>query len=185
MRITYKVCGVLLGIILGAGAVGCAGSAEQTSPTPTLPAIQQDFSGLMWPAAADPLISVSTATPAPEPVPTSTPYVVTLPPPEAPAAPEYTDVQERFFQGYRDAGGLYDEAHISGVIRCESNWYPTPAGYHLGLAQFAPGTWDSVAGRTGLWDHTDPYAQGYNMAVWSSLVDPGTRAGWPWCWWNG
>jgi len=71
------------------------------------------------------------------------------------------------------------------VIRCESNWrLLAGGGVHLGLAQFAVGTWANVSGRTGLGDWTNAYHQGFNVAVWSALVSPGTTAGWPVCWWR-
>lgn len=88
-----------------------------------------------------------------------------------------------FFQGYRDAGGQYPERLIDAMVQCESSWQLDPGGYHLGLAQFAPGTWATVSAITGLTLPDNPYHQGYNVAVWSSMISPGTTAGWPYCWW--
>jgi hypothetical protein len=87
-----------------------------------------------------------------------------------------------FFQGYRAASGAYPEERIDAMIRCESTWRIDPGGYHLGLAQFDPGTWGIVSGVTGLTDPYNPYHQGFNVAVWASMISPGTAAGWPSCW---
>ena len=94
------------------------------------------------------------------------------------------EVERQFFAGYRDAGvgASKDEDHIWRVINCESTWNPLEQGIHWGLAQFLPSTWWTVTSITGFTDWTNPYHQGYNMAVWSSLVSPGTTEGWPWCW---
>ncbi len=88
-----------------------------------------------------------------------------------------------FFQGYRDAGGQYPEGKIDAMVQCESSWQLDPGGFHLGLAQFGPGTWATVSAITGLALPYNPYHQGYNVAVWSSMISPGTTAGWPYCWW--
>ncbi len=88
-----------------------------------------------------------------------------------------------FFQGYRDAGGQYPEGRIDAMVQCESSWQLDPGGYHLGLAQFSPGTWATVSAITGFTDPYNLYHQGYNVAVWSSMISPGTTAGWPYCWW--
>ncbi len=88
-----------------------------------------------------------------------------------------------FFQGYRDAGGQYPKGLIDAMVQCESSWRLDPDGYHLGLAQFSPGTWATVSAITSFTDPYNPYHQGYNVAVWSSMVSPGTTAGWPYCWW--
>ncbi len=121
-----------------------------------------------------------------------------LPPPPSPAEAADIDVvgdEQRsgrtictydwdcFFQGYRDAGGQYPEGRIDAMVQCESTWRLDPGGYHLGLAQFSPGTWATVSAITGLAGPYNPYHQGYNVAVWSSMVSPGTTAGWPYCWW--
>ncbi len=94
-----------------------------------------------------------------------------------------TDDWDCFFQGYRDAGGQYPEGRIDAMVQCESSWQLDPGGYYLGLAQFGPGTWTTVSAITGLAHPYDPYHQGYNVAVWSSMISPGTTAGWPYCWW--
>ena len=90
-------------------------------------------------------------------------------------------VEGDFFAGYRQAGGVYPEGHVWWVIHCESTWRPITGGYYLGLAQFAPSTWSTVASITGLWDWTSPFHQGYNMGVWAGLSNPGSQ--WPYCWW--
>ena len=58
-----------------------------------------------------------------------------------------------------------------------------PGGYHLGLAQFDPGTWATVSKITGYMDWRDAFSQGFNTATWASMVAPGSRSGWPSCWW--
>ena len=88
-----------------------------------------------------------------------------------------------FFQGYRDAGGQFPEERIDAMVQCESSWQLDPDGYHLGLAQFSPGTWATVSAITAFTDPYNPYHQGSNVAVWSSMISPGTTAGWPYCWW--
>ncbi len=93
-----------------------------------------------------------------------------------------TDDWDCFFLGYRDAEGQYPEGRIDAMVRCESSWQIDPGGYHLGLAQFSPGTWANVSGITDLALPYNPYHQGYNVAVWSSMISPGTTAGWPYCW---
>ena len=87
----------------------------------------------------------------------------------------------RFFEGYRDAGGQYPEARIDAMIFCESSWRLDPGGSHLGLAQFDPGTWATVSAITSFADPYNPYHQGFNVAVWASMISPGTSAGWPNC----
>ena len=94
-----------------------------------------------------------------------------------------TDDWDCFFLGYRGAGGQHPEGQIDAMVQCESSWRLDPDGYHLGLAQFSPGTWVTVSAITGLADPYNPYHQGYNVAVWASMVSPGTTAGWPYCWW--
>ena len=102
---------------------------------------------------------------------------------QSPAAPN--GVPATFFQGYRDGGAPYPEERIDAMIQCESSWRIDPGGSHLGLAQFDPGTWATVSGITGFADPYNPYHQGYNVAVWASMISPGTTAGWPSCWWVG
>ena len=94
-----------------------------------------------------------------------------------------TDDWDCFFLGYRDAEGQYPDGRIDAMLQCESSWQIDPGGYHLGLAQFSPGTWATVSAITGFTDPYNPYHQGYNVAVWSSMIRPGTTAGWPYCWW--
>ncbi len=90
------------------------------------------------------------------------------------------DTYTRFFEGYFAAGGL-DEERIAALIWCESSWRLDPGGWHLGLAQFDPGTWATVSAITGYTDWRDAFSQGYATATWASMVDPGSRAGWPSC----
>jgi len=95
-------------------------------------------------------------------------------------------VQDEFFRGF-DAYATrpYDREHITRVITCESRWVVDPGGYHLGLAQFDPGTWARVGAVTGGVDYFDPYSQGANMAAWIGMIEePGGSGGWPYCWWN-
>ncbi|KKL23927.1 hypothetical protein LCGC14_2420530, partial [marine sediment metagenome] len=96
-----------------------------------------------------------------------------------------TDTYTRFFEGYRAAGGLggLEEARIDALIWCESSWRLDPGGYHLGLAQFDPGTWATVSAITGYAAPYNPWHQGFNVSVWASMISPGTSAGWPSCWW--
>ncbi|KKM24901.1 hypothetical protein LCGC14_1600330, partial [marine sediment metagenome] len=91
-----------------------------------------------------------------------------------------SDTYTRFFEGYREAGGL-DDKRVAAMIRCESSWRVDPGGRHLGLAQFDPGTWATVSAITGYTDWRDAYSQGFNVAVWASMISPGTTAGWPVC----
>ncbi len=93
-----------------------------------------------------------------------------------------TSTYTRFFEGYREGNGQYSEARIDAMIQCESSWRIDPGGWHLGLAQFDPGTWATVSGITGYTDWRDPFSQGFNTATWASMVDPGSRSGWPSCW---
>ncbi len=90
------------------------------------------------------------------------------------------DTYTQFFDGYRSAGGQDDE-RIDALIWCESSWRIDPGGWHLGLAQFDPGTWATVSAITGYTDWLDPFSQGFNVAVWASMISPGTSAGWPSC----
>ena len=86
-----------------------------------------------------------------------------------------------FFQGYRAGAGQYPEERIDAMIQCESSWRIDPGGYHLGLAQFDPGTWATVSAITGYADPYNAFHQGFNVAVWAAMVSPGTTAGWPSC----
>ncbi len=92
-----------------------------------------------------------------------------------------TDTYTQFFEGYFAAEGQYSQERIDAMIQCESSWRLDPGGYHLGLAQFAVGTWATVSAITGYTDWLDAYSQGYNVAVWASMISPGTSAGWPSC----
>ncbi len=94
-----------------------------------------------------------------------------------------TDTYTQFFDGYRDGDGSYSEELVEAMIWCESSWSLDPGGAHLGLSQFDPGTWATVSAITGYTDWRDAFSQGYNTATWASMVDPGSRSGWPSCWW--
>lgn len=61
---------------------------------------------------------------------------------------------------------------------CES---PTGrSGRYLGYFQFHPGTWQATGGGPlGSYEHQKARAQ-----QWASRVNPGSRAGWPVCWWR-
>jgi soluble lytic murein transglycosylase-like protein len=63
---------------------------------------------------------------------------------------------------------------VEAVVACESGWrtWVVSPGGHLGLAQFAPGTWATAARRSGLWDWQDAYSQGVNVAVLMSIAAP-------------
>jgi hypothetical protein len=100
-----------------------------------------------------------------------------------PYVTEPTSVYNQFFDGYREAGAPYSEERIDAMIWCESSWRIDPGGFFLGLAQFEPGTWATVSAITGYTDWLDPFSHGYNVSVWASMVDPGSRSGWPYCWW--
>ena len=95
-----------------------------------------------------------------------------------------------FPEGYADYGGnpAWLDHFVSAVLPCEGGpeWFEFPAyanGY-VSAAQFAPGSWATAAAATGLWDETDPYTVGANVAWWSSHIEhPGGTGGWPVCWW--
>ena len=105
------------------------------------------------------------------------PQLQLLPPDQESAA-----TVEAFYAGYRDAGGSPAlEEHVWWVVWCESRWQEwtvSTSGY-LGLAQFSPATWSSVANISGLWAWDDPYHQGYNTAVLMGMASPSTQ--WT-CW---
>jgi len=96
--------------------------------------------------------------------------------PGAEAAPEQPGawISRAFKQGFRDAGG--DEwtltQFVSVIVPCESGWNPNAvsAGGHLGLAQFAPASWERVGSLTGWTDWTNPYQQGWNAAIWVKMT---------------
>ena len=90
-----------------------------------------------------------------------------------------------FLRGYRDGGGDPAwEQRVLAMVNCESDFRLDPPGTHLGPAQFEPGTWETAAAVSGLWDYTDPYHVGYNVAVWLAMIPGrwGTSEGWPNCW---
>lgn len=133
---------------------------------------------------ATPMPAPPTATPSPTAVPTAT--ATPAPPTAAPVTCKFKDCRKQeFIEGWVD-GGRRNTVRADALVACESTWRLDPPGFFLGLAQFHPDTWDTVAGRTGLDDYRNPYHQGYNAATWATLVDnPGGTAGWPICWWAG
>ena len=120
----------------------------------------------------------------PPPVLPDVPLAAPAPPPEAlPYVEPPSDTYTQFFEGYHAGAGQYPEERIAAMIQCESSWRINPGGYHLGLAQFDPGTWATVSAITGYADPYNPFHQGFNVSVWASMISPGTTAGWPSCWW--
>jgi hypothetical protein len=86
-----------------------------------------------------------------------------------------------FVAGYQAGGGppeLLDH-FLYVVIPCESGWRLDPPGYHRGLAQFAPDSWERAAALTGCWAYADAYCQGLNVGVWSQITTPSEQWG---CW---
>lgn len=141
--------------------------------------------------ASEGVVGVLYPTPAPTPTP-----VQDMPEPTegVPLGNTETDtpawdmeiIVAAFLEGYRDGDGDPAwEAHLVDVVLpCESEWRLNPPGIHLGPAQFARSTWETVAGISGFWDYTDPYHVGYNVALWMARIAPhyGSSAGWPGCW---
>lgn len=188
--------------------LGLIGGCSDIALDRARPSVVSDGDG------AKPLVATRTGSvldvlPTPTPSPLAPPVVPDVPGATAPAAAEevgqpqptiasaalgsvdgeggQSAVRAAFLAGYRWGGGdpAWEE-HLVNVIQCESGWNLDPSGIHLGLAQFAPGTWEKAAGVSGLWDYTDPYHVGYNVAVWMAMIPGrwGTTAGWPHCWWN-
>jgi hypothetical protein len=159
--------------------------SDSPTPTPsTTPTPTETGSPTTEEVAIETPISIITAEPVVSNVPhASPPKSEHTPVPEPPVEVVYNDVQQAFFEGFRAAGGIYDEAHIFRVIRCESNWNVVTDGSYLGLAQFAEGTWATVATITGLWDWTNPYHQGFNFATWAMRFENPGAGQWPYCWW--
>ena len=100
-----------------------------------------------------------------------------------------SDPWAAFADGYRAWGGREEwlEHFVNDVLPCESSewggWYDN--GY-VSRAQFAPGSWATAVGHTGLSDPTDPYAVGAAVAWWSAAIEhPGSTSGWATCWWRG
>jgi len=96
----------------------------------------------------------------------------------------------QFLQGFLDAGGRVDWGWhmVTTVIPlCENkghNWAYQP-GYHISVAQFTPESWQKVVKVTGLSNSYNLYHVGYNAATWIEMIHnrPGSRGGWPLCWW--
>ena len=86
-----------------------------------------------------------------------------------------------FVAGYQAGGGPSEplDHFLYVVIPCESGWRLNPPGYHRGLAQFAPDSWERVAALTGCWAYADAYCQGKNVGVWSQITTPSEQWG---CW---
>lgn len=88
-------------------------------------------------------------------------------------------VEAEFRRGYLDAGGDLNllRHFTSVVIPCESGWNPLAVsnGGHLGLVQFAAGSWRAAGGG----DWRDPYQQGANTARWAAMTTPSEQ--WS-CW---
>jgi hypothetical protein len=100
--------------------------------------------------------------------------VPAVPPDVAPAVqPPMGAVVDEFSRGFTDAGG--DSAtlrrFVEKIVPCESGWQIDPGGYHLGLAQFNPESWASVASVTGFYDWHDPWQMGYNTWTWVTMTD--------------
>jgi hypothetical protein len=103
-------------------------------------------------------------------------------------------VARGFVDGYDAALGPAEyRAHfVVDVVPCESEWDQnkvSPSG-HLGLAQFAPGTWASYARFGAETDWRSSWEQGWTAAnLLGDLLDggvsPGSTAGWGTCWWEG
>lgn len=100
--------------------------------------------------------------------------------------PPYLEFAERVTQwrlGYWAYNGPpeFERHFVEDVIPCESKWQIDPGNpMYLGLMQWLPDSWSRAAGRTGLTDWRDPFAQGANTAVWVRLTVPGEQ--WPTCW---
>ena len=128
---------------------------------------------------------IAVRTPTPTPTPTPEPAPVTVPGVHYFAA---SVVEYEFLDGWNDGGGaaLKSPASVSRWVTCESGpgWNVVTAGSFLGLLQFHPSTFGTIATITGLWDAYDPYHQGFNGATWALMVEPGSTAGWPRCWWR-
>ena len=110
-------------------------------------------------------------------------------PTDVPIVAITTNVQDAFLAGYRAGGGdpAWEEHLVNDVIPCESGWNVDSPGIHYGLAQFAPGTWESAkCSPTADW--RDPWEQGCAVASWMAQIPGqwGTTQGWPYCFnvWN-
>lgn len=93
-------------------------------------------------------------------------------------------VEAAFLRGYRDADGLPAwEPRVLAMVQCESEWRLDPPGFHLGLAQFALGTWGQARCSPEA-NYRDPWEQGCAVARWMAIIAPhyGTSLGWPSCW---
>lgn len=189
---------LVLCIAIGFGAGYCVGEAlsseEQKDYTiysdswiPYLPSPTPSPSPAPTPTATPKPKPVATPTPTMESVvlqtPAPMPMLVRSPSP-SPVVRSDSSVQQQFIDGYTAAGVAQQwlDHFLYVVVPCESGWIVNPGGYHYGLCQFDPGTWNTVAGISDCWDYFSPYCQGFNAAIWSSMIDPGSTAGWPWCW---
>ena len=93
------------------------------------------------------------------------------------------DAWAEFRRGYLAAGvaGQWLDHFLSVVIPCESRWntLAVSPGGHLGLVQFAPASWSTVARITGYQDWRRAFDQGFNAARWASMTTPSNQ--WA-CW---
>ena len=91
---------------------------------------------------------------------------------------------EAFLAGYFTGGGDPTwEQRVLSMVECESGWRLDPPGPHLGLAQFAPGTWEQASCSPEA-DYRDPWEQGCAVVNWMQQIPGrwGTSEGWPGCW---
>ena len=66
------------------------------------------------------------------------------------------------------------------LAMCESGGRLNPPGRHVGAFQFSRDT----ARKVGIDGSEDYETQKAAAQRWASMVDPGSRAGWPVCWWK-
>ena len=89
-----------------------------------------------------------------------------------------------FLRGYFAGGGDPAwEDRVLSMVECESDWKLDPLGPHLGLAQFAPGTWEKAKCFPDA-DYRSAWEQGCAVANWMQQILGrwGTSEGWPSCW---
>ena len=172
------VIAVQIGLVIGVLAKDFSNKNEVQIDWPTAPTYVPDKPGpyvnFGFGGGLDALFFK--ATPAPEEEPPAPVLSVQYYP--------QSTVEFDFLEGWYDGGGgaYKDGETVSRWVHCESTWQVVTSGFYLGLVQFAPSTWGSVAILTGLWDAYDPYQQGYNAAIWAQNSNPGIQ--WPVCWWR-
>lgn len=100
----------------------------------------------------------------------------------------YLQGDQSFIEGYRSAEGSpeYEEHLVNDVLPCEDaeGW---GIGYYangyISRAQFDQGSWATATAGTNLNDPANPYHVGAAVANWINIIDdPGSSAGWPYCW---